>query len=593
MQVSSRLWSLARHHSTDASLGSVHRASVGACPAVHLHELPAPKGTYFRRNLPPILTSFTSVQGRRLFKESLARGTAEAFLHLSGNLAHQSEPAFCGLGSLAIVLNALEIDPQRPWKGAWRWYDETMLDCCAPLDLIRTKGITFDEFACLAACNGLGVVAKRVLDPAPHGSSPHHPAGLLSTSNSADPFAPDVVILDAPAIDTESLAVNEVMDDPPITREEFIQDLKRVCSDSDGTTQMVVSFSRQTLHQTGDGHFSPVACFHEESGQVLVLDVARFKYPSYFVPIDVLYNAMKPVDKVTGKSRGYFMLSKKHTVDGSIAIDVTDSLTRRGLKGNIFKASTSTRRGNSKTQIEANLKSGPGLGPAAFNEVDSEAGQVSLAKITPVSLSKTDGLPYALNKKLLDTINLHLEAVAPTNSGPVPAGAKHTVLKDVLTNLIGDRRSPRVGADTLSSGSGVLSISFREPALDLAASKADTDPLVPAQEQARHQERIASLVSEVEALPIHAYVAKAHASVVAPTVIHGLEDAKEARLCAVLSTLLVVSLPSTIYLSLRNDEMRSFFMSSKYLVAQGPKSAVVKAEMQRIESQLTNLMTKS
>ena len=36
------------------------------------------------------------------------------------------------------------------------------------------------------------------------------------------------------------------------------------------------------LLQTGDGHFSPVAGYHAGTDSVLVLDVARFKYPPYW-----------------------------------------------------------------------------------------------------------------------------------------------------------------------------------------------------------------------------------------------------------------------------------------------------------------------
>ena len=42
----------------------------------------------------------------------------------------QDEPAFCGLTSISMVLNALCIDPRRTWKGAWRYFHEAMLDCC-------------------------------------------------------------------------------------------------------------------------------------------------------------------------------------------------------------------------------------------------------------------------------------------------------------------------------------------------------------------------------------------------------------------------------------------------------------------------------
>jgi hypothetical protein len=73
---------------------------------------------------------------------------------------------------------------------------------------------------------------------------------------------------------------------------------------------MVVSYCRQTLGQTGDGHFSPIGGYNEKENMVLVLDVARFKYPSYWVSFDLLWDALKPIDKVTGKSRGYVLLSK-------------------------------------------------------------------------------------------------------------------------------------------------------------------------------------------------------------------------------------------------------------------------------------------
>jgi len=40
------------------------------------------------------------------------------------------------------------------------------------------------------------------------------------------------------------------------------------------------------------------------------LDVARFKYPSYWCKADLLWQAMQPIDEDTGLSRGYCMLSK-------------------------------------------------------------------------------------------------------------------------------------------------------------------------------------------------------------------------------------------------------------------------------------------
>lgn len=61
----------------------------------------------------------------------------------------QDEPAFCGISTMTMVLNALAVDPKRIWKGPWRWYHESMLDCCRDLEEIKKSGIEFDQFSCL------------------------------------------------------------------------------------------------------------------------------------------------------------------------------------------------------------------------------------------------------------------------------------------------------------------------------------------------------------------------------------------------------------------------------------------------------------
>ncbi|KAG8091413.1 hypothetical protein GUJ93_ZPchr0012g20205 [Zizania palustris] len=59
--------------------------------------------------------------------------------------------------TLSVVLNALRINPGRRWKGPWRWFDESMLDCCEHLDKVRSHGITFGKVACLVHCAGADV----------------------------------------------------------------------------------------------------------------------------------------------------------------------------------------------------------------------------------------------------------------------------------------------------------------------------------------------------------------------------------------------------------------------------------------------------
>lgn len=54
---------------------------------------------------------------QQLFIEAIQNGTMEGFYRLISYFQTQSEPAYCGLASLSMVLNALAIDPGRKWKG--------------------------------------------------------------------------------------------------------------------------------------------------------------------------------------------------------------------------------------------------------------------------------------------------------------------------------------------------------------------------------------------------------------------------------------------------------------------------------------------
>jgi len=52
---------------------------------------------------------------------------------------------------------------------------------------------------------------------------------------------------------------------------------------------MTINFYRKVLNQTGAGHFGPIAAYNSNRDLVLVFDVAKFKYESYWCSIDMLY----------------------------------------------------------------------------------------------------------------------------------------------------------------------------------------------------------------------------------------------------------------------------------------------------------------
>ena len=58
-----------------------------------------------------------------------------------------------------MVLNALKVDPNRTWKGVWRWYSEEVLHC-SNADMMK-NGMVLDQLTQLARCNSLHTMTFR------------------------------------------------------------------------------------------------------------------------------------------------------------------------------------------------------------------------------------------------------------------------------------------------------------------------------------------------------------------------------------------------------------------------------------------------
>lgn len=213
--------------------------------------------SFHGRRLPDHLISLESKEGQEIFHESFKSGSATNFFSLITNFASQSDVSMCGPASLAMVLNALKLDPRQTWRRPWRWWSDEMFACCeGSLQVMKRSGVTLEFFDRIAKKQAGISVQTRV---------PGH-------------------------------------------LEEFKQVLERSAREVDH--HVIVSFGRESLGQTGIGHFSPIAAVHSEKNLALVLDVARFKYPPYWVNIKDLHRAMKDVDPETGASRGYSIIRK-------------------------------------------------------------------------------------------------------------------------------------------------------------------------------------------------------------------------------------------------------------------------------------------
>lgn len=73
---------------------------------------------------------------------------------------------------------------------------------------------------------------------------------------------------------------------------------------------VTVNFDRGGLNQVpkGGGHHSPLGAYDAETDRVLLMDVARYKYPFVWVPLPMMFEAMRNVTS-TGESRGYIVVS--------------------------------------------------------------------------------------------------------------------------------------------------------------------------------------------------------------------------------------------------------------------------------------------
>ena len=229
----------------------------------------------YRRELPSSLVAFSSPEGRTRLKESMRDGMGDAFFELSEQFLTQVDPPVCGPATLAMVFNSLRHDPGKIWKGPWRWYNEDMLASCdVGLAGDRgNRGYTMYEFALVAECSGAHVQVLNATDSA----------------EDLKKFRKTIKMLCGP----HGLAAEARLD----------------ATGSAPPARLVCNFSRTYLDQTGSGHYSPIAAYHVDSDSVLIMDVARFKYPPFWVEVDRLWGAMKEIDPETGHSRGYFVIS--------------------------------------------------------------------------------------------------------------------------------------------------------------------------------------------------------------------------------------------------------------------------------------------
>lgn len=224
------------------------------------------------------LVALDSARGRTMLLES--RSNAD-FFELAATLETQQTQAYCGVASAVSVLNALPV--AAPAYARWDPYrafnQETLFGSCVrgviTPESVGRGGMTMGQLASLMQCYTVRATVTHASD-----------------------------------VETSTF------------RTTLATGLAR------GEDLFIANYDRRALGQEGGGHLSPLGAYHEASDHVLVMDVARYKYPPVWVPLSKLFDAMRTTDPDSNRSRGFVTVTPTRRAPGPAPAGSTGGLMK-------------------------------------------------------------------------------------------------------------------------------------------------------------------------------------------------------------------------------------------------------------------------
>ena len=255
--------------------GAAEEVDTGTQCVTALHEEAEAAGP-----LPSRLVSLLSARGQRLLAGC---GSCASYPAIAASFTTQVTQAFCGVASSVTVLNASAApkpltDPYKPY----RYFTQCNIfnaEAKQRLDLatVANEGLTLAQATFLLNTQE-GVTATCY----------HAGAADTAAAETTSPGVPGCAVAGSAA------AFRGLARQALHTRQHYV----------------LVNFSRATLSDDGrgGGHFSPLAAFNGRADDLLVMDVARYKYPPFWVDTDLLWQAMATTDTTSGRHRGFIVV---------------------------------------------------------------------------------------------------------------------------------------------------------------------------------------------------------------------------------------------------------------------------------------------
>lgn len=200
--------------------------------------------------LPDNLISITSDSGKKLLSASQSKTD---YSPLSNYFVTQSHPAYCGVASMTIVINALHGDRKLTQDN---FFDNQKTNQIASALSIQWRGMNLDTLGKLLESHDVKVQVYHAADT------------NLSTFR-------DLV--------TENL--------------------------KQSNNFVLVNYLRRSIGQESGGHISPIAAYDRSTDRFLILDVASYKYPPVWVKAEELWQSINTIDNDGGKTRGFVLVS--------------------------------------------------------------------------------------------------------------------------------------------------------------------------------------------------------------------------------------------------------------------------------------------
>jgi Phytochelatin synthase len=206
------------------------------------------------------LIPLNSTEGEKLLSSSKA---LQDYLPLSAHFVAQKNPAYCGVASMVMVLNALAIPaPVSPELGNSHAFtqdnvfNEQMQQVRSPAEISK-RGMTLETLGQLLSTYPVKVEVH---------------------------YASDMTLDEFRNLTAKNL--------------------------QQPNNVVTVNYLRQSIGQQKWGHISPIAAYNDRTDRFLILDVSRNKYPPVWVKAQQLWEAMATIDSESGKTRGLVLVSR-------------------------------------------------------------------------------------------------------------------------------------------------------------------------------------------------------------------------------------------------------------------------------------------